>query len=181
VCRSTNKPIDFSKNRLFQCKVVTGDGGLSCARSTAGATCRSRFKSTAHEKCDNRSSGTAPGLGARLRPLLVAQTIAATFPFWTIFSLFQRMMWHMGEAQDISAWTEAAVVGGALFLQCCYWARYCYITVRAPFQSALFAHRLMFASRASFFFSGTLFTLTSSGTYPNSMSLRHWYRALSRS
>ena len=69
------------------------------------------------------------------------------------------MVWHPGEAQDISAWTEAAVVGGALFLQCCYWTRYCYITVRAPFQSAVLAHLLMFASRASFFFSGALFTM----------------------
>jgi hypothetical protein len=90
--------------------------------------------------------------------LLIAQTVAATYLFLTIFPLFQEMVWHLGEAQDIPIWKQAGVVAGAVFLQGCYWTRYCRVTVRAPFHSVFLAHLLLFASRASFFFSGALFT-----------------------
>ncbi|UCI05663.1 hypothetical protein [Mesorhizobium sp. B1-1-8] len=92
-------------------------------------------------------------------PILIGlQTLAASFLFWTIFPVFKRLVASFGQTLDIELGTQAAVVAGTIALQGLYWARHNWVAIRAPFENALVGHLLMFASRASFFFAGVLFS-----------------------
>lgn len=90
--------------------------------------------------------------------LLFAQTLLAGLLFWIMIPIFRQMVSRLGETLDISADKVVAVIGGAITLQCCYWARYLWVPVPKPFHNVVIAHLLMFASRASFFFGGALFS-----------------------
>lgn len=90
--------------------------------------------------------------------LLAVQTAAATFLFWTVFPLFRHIIARLGERQEVSATAEVKTILGTLVLLCAYWARYRWIAVRAPFRNAFIGHIVQFASRASFFFGGALFS-----------------------
>ena len=90
--------------------------------------------------------------------LLLAQTLIAGLLFWIMIPIFQQMTLHVGETLDIGTDTVVAVVGGAIVLQCCYWARFFWVPVPTPFRSDVVAHLLMFASRTSFFFAGALYS-----------------------
>ncbi|MGX5800698.1 hypothetical protein ACWGS9_05570 [Bradyrhizobium sp. Arg314] len=90
--------------------------------------------------------------------LFALQTLAASFLFWTIFPVFKRLVARLGQTQNIDLGTQAAVAAGTIALQGLYWARYNWVDIRAPFGNALVAHLVMFASRASFFFAGVLFS-----------------------
>src|SRR4051794_24600876 len=72
---------------------------------------------------------------------------------------FQRLVSNIGVPQDLDPWTWAAIVGATVALQCCYWARYRWVAIHVPFRSAFIGHVVMFASRASFFFGGALFSV----------------------
>jgi hypothetical protein len=91
--------------------------------------------------------------------LLFAQTLLAGLLFSAVFPIFRQMVSRAGETLDIGADTVVAVSGGAVILQCCYWARFLWVPVHTPFHNVVFGHLLMFASRASFFFGGALFSL----------------------
>jgi hypothetical protein len=91
--------------------------------------------------------------------LLIAQTLLASFLFWMIFPIFLQLISNLGGPQDIDPWTQAAVIAGAVALQCCYWARYRWVAIHVPFHSAFVGHLVMFASRVSFFFGGALFSV----------------------
>ena len=90
--------------------------------------------------------------------LLSAQTLIAGLLFWIMIPIFQQVISRVGETLDIGTDTAVAVIGGALILQCCYWARLYWVPVPAPFRSVVVAHLLMFASRTSFFFAGALYS-----------------------
>ena len=90
--------------------------------------------------------------------LLFAQTLIAGLLFWIMIPIFQQVISRAGETLDIGTDTAVAVIGGALILQCCYWARFCWVPVPTPFRSVVVAHLLMFASRTSFFFAGALYS-----------------------
>jgi hypothetical protein len=91
--------------------------------------------------------------------LLILQTATASFLIWIILPIFRRIVSRLGEPQDIQLSVEIAIIGGAGVLQCCYWIRLRWIPVYAPFQSVVVGHLLLFASRASFFFGGALFSV----------------------
>lgn len=90
--------------------------------------------------------------------LLTVQTAAATFLFWVVFPLFRQLIARLGELQEVSVSVEVQIVVGTLMLHCAYWTRYRWVAVRAPFHSAFIGHVVQFASRASFFFGGALFS-----------------------
>ena len=91
--------------------------------------------------------------------LMVVETAAAMFLFLTIFPIFRQVITQLGEPQDISPYQQSAVVCGALVLQACYWVRFRWVAVPAPFRNALVRHLFLFASRVSFFFGGALFSV----------------------
>ncbi len=91
--------------------------------------------------------------------LLLVQTAAASVLFWTIFPIFRRIIAQIGQPQELNGATELAVVGGVVILQCCYWVRLRFVKVRAPLHSVFIGHLFLFASRASFFFGGALFSV----------------------
>ncbi|OOG67796.1 hypothetical protein B0E45_20525 [Sinorhizobium sp. A49] len=91
--------------------------------------------------------------------LLLVQTGAASVLFWMIFPLFQKLVMRSGEAQELDIFVVIGVVSAATVMQMCYWARYRYVAVWRPFHSCFVGHLLMFASRASFFFGGALFSV----------------------
>ena len=72
--------------------------------------------------------------------------------------IFQQVVSRLGETLDIGAETVVAVSSGAITLQCCYWVRFLWVSVPTPYHNVVVAHLLMFASRASFFFGGALFS-----------------------
>jgi len=86
--------------------------------------------------------------------LLFAQTLLARLLFSAVFPIFRQMVSRAGETLDIGADTVVAVSGGAVILQCFYWARFFWVPVHTPFHNVVVGHLLMFASRASFFFGG---------------------------
>ena len=90
--------------------------------------------------------------------LLILQSVVASFLFWMAFPIFLSLATHPGEPKDLPRWTEIAIAGGAVILQCCYWIRYRWVAMYVPFRSAVVGHFLLFASRASFFFGGALFS-----------------------
>jgi len=90
--------------------------------------------------------------------LLFAQTLITGFVFWIMVPIFRQMVSRAGERLDINGITLVTVIGAVAVLQCCYWVRYFWVPVRAPFHGVVVAHLLMFASRASFFFGGALFS-----------------------
>lgn len=90
--------------------------------------------------------------------LLGLQTAAASLLFWTIFPTFQRLVLRSGQPQMLEARTVLVALAAVLVLQACYWVRYHHVPVWAPLGSALIGHLLVFASRASFFFGGALFS-----------------------
>lgn len=91
--------------------------------------------------------------------LMVVETAAVTFLYLTIFPIFRQVITQLGEPQDISPYQQVAVAGGALVLQACYWVRFRWVAVPAPFRNALVRHLFLFASRVSFFFGGALFSV----------------------
>ena len=91
--------------------------------------------------------------------LMVIETAAAMFLFYTIFPIFRQVITQLGKPQDISPYQQVAVAGGALVLQACYWVRFRWVAVPAPFRNALVRHLFLFASRVSFFFGGALFSV----------------------
>jgi hypothetical protein len=91
--------------------------------------------------------------------LLLMQTAAASVLFWTIFPIFRRIIEQIGQPQELSGATQLAIVGGVVILQCCYWVRLRFVKVRAPLHSVFIGHLFLFASRASFFFGGALFSV----------------------
>ncbi|MBB6412779.1 hypothetical protein [Mesorhizobium sangaii] len=91
--------------------------------------------------------------------LMVVETAAAMFLFLTIFPIFRQVITQLGEPQDISHYEQSAVVCGALVLQTCYWVRFRWVAIPAPFRNALVRHLFLFASRVSFFFGGALFSV----------------------
>ena len=91
--------------------------------------------------------------------LMVVETAAAMFLYLTIFPIFRQVITQLGEPQDISPYQQAAVACGALVLQACYWVRFRWVTIPAPFRNALVRHLFLFASRVSFFFGSALFSI----------------------
>jgi hypothetical protein len=91
--------------------------------------------------------------------LMVIETAAAMFLFLTIFPIFRQVITQLGEPQDISPFQQVAVACGALVLQACYWVRFRWVAIPAPFRNALVRHLFLFASRVSFFFGGALFSV----------------------
>lgn len=91
--------------------------------------------------------------------LLLAQTAAASVLFWTIFPIFRRIIAQIGQPQELNGATELTVLGGVIILQCCYWVRLRFVKVRAPLHNLFIGHLFLFASRASFFFGGALFSV----------------------
>ncbi|MCV3210701.1 hypothetical protein OHD62_21410 [Mesorhizobium sp. YC-39] len=102
--------------------------------------------------------------------LMVIETAAAMFLFYTIFPIFRQVITQLGEPQDISPYQQAAVACGAPVLQACYWVRFRWVAIPAPFRNALVRHLFPFASRVSFFFGGALFSVFFSATYRNSIN-----------
>lgn len=90
--------------------------------------------------------------------LLGLQTAAASLLFWTVFPTFQRIVMRSGQPQRLDASMVLAALASVVVLQVCYWVRYRHVPVWAPLRSALLGHLLVFASRASFFFGGALFS-----------------------
>lgn len=90
--------------------------------------------------------------------LLVVQTAAATYLFWVVFPLFRQMLLRLGEPQEMGLLVDAKIMAGAFVLHCAYYARYNWIDVWAPFQSAFVGHVVQFAGRTSFVFGGALFS-----------------------
>ena len=91
--------------------------------------------------------------------LLCAETLLAGLLFWIIFPVFRQVVSRLGETLDIGADTVVAAISFAVILQGCYWARFFGVPLPTPFHNVVVAHILMFASRASFFFSGALFSV----------------------
>ena len=56
-------------------------------------------------------------------------------------------------------WRQIILLLIVIVSQFCYWARYYWVRIPVPPRSALLAHFLMFASRATFFFGGAFFSL----------------------
>lgn len=90
--------------------------------------------------------------------LLGMQTVLAGLLFWIMIPIFLEMIGHLGQTLDLEPRTLLAVIGVAAVLQCCYWIRFSWVPVFAPFRSVLAEHLLMFASRVSFIFGGALFS-----------------------
>ena len=90
--------------------------------------------------------------------LLAVQTLVATFLLWITVPIFRHVVSGTGEPLGIDADSLAAIIVGAVILQCCHWIRFYRVPVCVPFHSVVVAHLLIFASRASFFFSGALFS-----------------------
>jgi hypothetical protein len=90
--------------------------------------------------------------------LLAIQTAGATFLFWVVFPVFQHMVRRSGVPQDLTLRTEISIMVAALLMQGCYWSRYRWVPIWIPLRNAAIGHGLMFASRASFFFGGALFS-----------------------
>ncbi|MGF6227732.1 hypothetical protein QFZ27_001687 [Inquilinus ginsengisoli] len=91
--------------------------------------------------------------------LLILQTATASYLMWLILPIFRRVVSRLGEPPNVDLSVEIAIIGGAVVLQCCYWTRLRWIPVFAPFRSIVVGHLLLFASRASFFFGGALFSV----------------------
>jgi hypothetical protein len=90
--------------------------------------------------------------------LLVIQTIAVGWLFWLIIPIFGDLVRGIGIPYNSDLWDEASVAGVVIVLQSCYWRRYYCIPVYAPTHNVVVGHFLKFASRASFFFGGALFS-----------------------
>jgi hypothetical protein len=90
--------------------------------------------------------------------LMVVQTAAATFLFFTVFPIFRQVVTQFGKPQDISLYQHVAVACGAAVLQACYWARFRRVPIPVPFRSAFVGHLFLFAGRASFFCAGAFFS-----------------------
>lgn len=90
--------------------------------------------------------------------LLLVQTVAASALFWIIFPLFQKLVTQSGQPQQLETFVMVGVGAAAIVMQLCYWTRYWYVAVWGPFHSSVVGHILVFASRASFFFGGALFS-----------------------
>lgn len=90
--------------------------------------------------------------------LLAVQTLAASLLFWLIFPVFREVLLHPGAAQILPLRFIAPVAGAVILLQACYWNRYLRVAICVPLHSPVVGHLLMFASRASFFFGGALFS-----------------------
>jgi hypothetical protein len=91
--------------------------------------------------------------------LLFAQTLLVGLLFQMMIPIFQQVVSRTGELLDIHRHTLVAIIGCAVILQCCYWARFVWIPVQTPFHSVVVGHVLLFLSRASFFFGGALFSV----------------------
>lgn len=91
--------------------------------------------------------------------LLLVQTAAASVLFWMIFPLFQKLVMRSGQPQQLETSVVIGVVTAAIVMQMCYWVRYRHVVVWRPCHSSFVGHILMFASRASFFFGGALFSV----------------------
>jgi len=90
---------------------------------------------------------------------MVIETAAAMFLFLTIFPIFRQVITQLGQPQDVSPYQQVAVACGALVLQACYWVRFRWVAIPAPFSNALVRHLFLFAGRVSFFFGSALFSV----------------------
>jgi len=90
--------------------------------------------------------------------LLGIQSVAATALLWTVFPLFQQIMTQPGQPGLLDPATAASAIAAMVVMQVCYWTRYHHVPLWVPVHSTAAGHVLMFASRASFFFGGALFT-----------------------
>ena len=90
--------------------------------------------------------------------LLGIQSAAATALLWTVFPIFQQIMTRPGEPGLLDAATATSAIAAVVVMQVCYWTRYHHVPLWVPVHSTAAGHVLMFASRASFFFGGALFT-----------------------
>lgn len=91
--------------------------------------------------------------------LLLVQTGAASALFAILFPLFQKLVMQSGQPQQLNSSVVVGVAAAAMVMQVCYWTRYRLVAVWGPFHSPAVGHMLMFASRASFFFGGALFSV----------------------
>ena len=91
--------------------------------------------------------------------LMVVETAAAMFLFLTVFPIFRQVVTQLGQPQDVSPYQQVAVACGALVVQACYWIRFRWVAIPAPFRNALVRHLFLFASRVSFLFGGALFSI----------------------
>ena len=105
-----------------------------------------------------RKSAASRCAGVAYAALLFAQTLLAGLLYCIMIPIFRQMISHIGEGLEINADTVVAVVFRAILLQCCYWIGFFWVPVPTPFHSVVVGHLLMFASRASFFFGGALFS-----------------------
>jgi hypothetical protein len=108
---------------------------------------------------DPEASVTARRSAAIYVALLLMQTGAASVLFWIVFPLFQKLLTGSGYPQQLDPFVAIGATTAAIIMQLCYWARYQHVAVWGPFHSAFAGHILMFASRASFFFGGALFSV----------------------
>lgn len=90
--------------------------------------------------------------------LLAIQTGAATVLVLVVFPLFQQVVTAIGQPQQLPTSTAIIAVVAASVMQVCYWLRYHRVPVAAPVRGAMIGHLILFASRASFFFSGAVFS-----------------------
>lgn len=86
--------------------------------------------------------------------LLGGQTVAASALFWIVFPLFDQIITHLGEPQELKYSQHIATICSAMLLHACSWMRLKWVPVVAPFHNVLSAHICSFASRVSFFFGG---------------------------
>lgn len=101
----------------------------------------------------------AGGAACAYAALLLVQTGAASAVFAIIFPLFQKLLMQSGQPQQLGTSVVVGVAAAAMVMQVCYWTRYRLVAVWGPFHSPAVGHMLMFASRASFFFGGALFSV----------------------
>jgi hypothetical protein len=106
----------------------------------------------------DRNRGGGRWAAAAYLLLLGVHTAAASALLWVVFPVFQKIVERVGQPQLLDASTEIAAIGAMLVMQGCYWLRYWLVPLWVPFRSAVVGHVLMFASRASFFFGGALFS-----------------------
>ena len=90
--------------------------------------------------------------------LFLCQTVAAIALIALTLPIFLRMIGNLGTPQELSVWTEITILVDAAFLQCCYWTRYLWVPVYAPFKNVFAGHIFQFLSRTSFLFGGAMFS-----------------------
>ena len=111
------------------------------------------------------SRSTAIAYGA----LLFAQTLIAGLLLWIMIPIFQQVISRVGETLDIGTDTAVAVIGGAIILQCCYWARFFWYRFPHHFKASSSRTSLCSPAAPVSSLPGRCTRLSSSGIYRHSL------------